>query len=133
MKKKPKPLEPKKPQPKMWNEEVKSTKKKSLENEQRLSKEIGFVCTPGSGNGPWASKKGDGTHPIFMFECKETKHASIRIAGKDIRKLVQEAALVGKFPALVVSAYRLSEPLPKDWVAVPGEAFKWILEQLEES
>jgi len=87
------------------------------------------VCTPGSGNQGWPGAKGDGSHPRFMFECKETKHASIRVAARDIAKLVREAAVVGKEPALVMSAYGLPDGLPKDWVAVPAEVFRSMLEE----
>jgi len=128
---KPKVMNPKKPKPNFFDDDERSVKRKSLDNEKRLAAEIGFTCTPGSGNTPWPGVKGDGEHPLFMFECKETKHASIRIAGRDVQTLVDNARLIGKAPVLVVSAYKLPEAIPKDWVAVPAETFRWILEKLE--
>ena len=129
--KQPKPYTPKIPKPVMWNAEEKSSKKTSMENEKRLSKEIGFELTPGSGNQHWPGGKGDGTHPNYMFELKETKHARISIGARDVGKLCREAAVVGKDPVLVLSAYALPDPIPKDWVAVPAQVFRYMLAVLE--
>lgn len=119
-----------KPTPKMWTAPELSPKARSIQGEERLSEMIGFVCTPGSGNKDWPGAKGDGAHPIFMFECKETKRNSIRVAGKDIQKLVAEAAMAQRYPALVLSAYGLPGVVPKDWVCVPAEVFRWMLDHL---
>lgn len=115
----------------MWDEDDRTVKERSLDNEERLAGEIGFTCTPGSGNQPWPGSKGDGLHPVFMFECKETQRKSIRVAAADVGKLVREAAVIGKEPALVMSAYGLEAPIPQDWVAVPAEVFRWLLSQLD--
>ncbi len=123
----------KKPRPKMWDDDSVSPKRKSLQNEKRLSKVIGYTCTPGSGNTKWLLSKGDGFSDHFMFECKETKSKSIRVSSKDVGVLVENAARAGKLPALVMSAYNLPDPLPKNWVAVPASVFQWILSVLEES
>jgi hypothetical protein len=115
----------------MWEGDLRSQKRRSLDNEKRLSEEIGFECTSGSGNQPWALGKGDGKHPQFMFECKETSRASITIKERDISKLVKEARTAGKDPVLILSAYGISDGIPKEWVAVPTEVFKGILSQVE--
>lgn len=115
----------------MWDDDTRSTKAKSLANEKRLAAEVGFTCTPGSGNTEWPGAKGDGSHPLFVFECKETKHRSIRVAAADVQILVDNASVVGKAPALVMSAYGLPDGIPKDWVAVPAETFRWMLERME--
>ncbi len=115
----------------MWEASDPSVKEISLKNEQRLADEIGFDVTPGSGNTPWASKKGDGSHPDFMFECKETNKARIAIGLRDIAKLYREARNVGKEPAIVLSAYGLPDPLPKEWVSVPVEVFAELLRAYE--
>lgn len=121
---------PKKPRPKMWSETL-SPKRKSLKNEKRLSKEVGFRLTPGSGNLDWAGCKGDGSHPDFIFELKETEKASIRISESVVAKLYREAAAIGKDPVFILSAYGLSEPLPKDWVVIPVDVFKKLVESTE--
>lgn len=126
-----KPHTPKKPRPKMWDLEV-STKKKSMENEARLSEEVGFDLTPGSGNQHWPGGKGDGSHPMFMFELKETKHQRISISTKDLAKLCREAGTVGKDPAVILSAYGMPDPIPKDWVAVPAGTFRYLLSKVSE-
>ena len=125
-------FEPKKPKPNMWGEAI-SPKTKSMRNEARLAKAIGFDVTPGSGNQPWPGGKGDGKHPLFMFELKETQRASLSVSERAIAKLCREAANVGKDPVLVMSAYGLSDPLPKDWVAVPAEVFRYLLQRLEDN
>ena len=116
----------------MWEESAPSVKASSLANEARLSKEVGFRLTPGSGNGIWPTKKGDGSHPLFMFELKETQKSSISIGDRVLAKLCREAAAVGKDPAVILSAYGIPDPIPKDWVAVPAEVFKAMLEMMTE-
>jgi hypothetical protein len=111
----------------MWSVAPKSTKKISQENEERLADDIGFELTPGSGNQPWPLGKGDGWLSQFMFECKETKAARIGVGARDIGKLCREAANIGRHPVLVMSAYGLPDPLPKDWVAVPSGLFREML------
>lgn len=120
------------PQPKMWSDSEESVKQKSMRNEQRLADEIGFETTPGSGNTPWASKKGDGSHPEFMFELKETEGSRIGIGVRDIGKLNREARNVGKEPAIVLSAYGLPEPIPQEWVCVTKEMFIELLQAYDE-
>jgi len=66
-----------------------------------------------------------------MYECKETKKKTLSINRRTIAKLCGEAARAGKDPAFIMSVYGLDEPLPKEWVAIPLEAFKVILSQLE--
>lgn len=133
MAKKPVDHVPAKPRPVMWDDDDRSVKKKSIDNEARLSKVVGFKLTPGSGNQHWPGGKGDGSHPLFMFELKETKHSSLSIKAPDIAKVNKEACTVGKVPAIILSAYGIPDPHPKDWVAVPAETFAWMLSQLEES
>ena len=127
----PNKLLPKKPRPTMWDKEP-STKAVSIKNEKRLENELGCRRTSGSGNTPFPSSKGDHTHPRIMFEAKETKHARISVGVRDIAKLYREASVVGKEPALVLSAYGLPDPLPKDWVVIPVDFFTELLEALDE-
>lgn len=129
MAKTPKEHEPKRFRPTMFEDEpIKGVKEKSLATERRLAQEIGFDLTPGSGNQFWPGGKGDGRHPVFMFEAKETKHASVTMGPDVIGKLCREASAVGKDPALILTMYGLPEPLPKDWVCVPSEVFRSLLE-----
>ncbi len=133
MSKTPKTHQPNKPRPNMWSEAPISVKKRSMNNEHRLAEEIGFDVTPGSGNQPWPGGKGDGSHPKFMFELKETQKDRVGVTSKILAKLCREAGAVGKDPALCLSAYGLPEPIPKDWVAVPAPVFAYMLKLLEES
>jgi hypothetical protein len=98
-----------------------------MRNEKRLAEEVGFATTPASGNTPWASKKGDGSHPEFMFELKETEKARIAIGLRDIGKLYREACNAGKEPAIILSAYGLPKPIPQEWACVPVEMFAEML------
>lgn len=119
------PREPKKPKFDIFQK--KSVKRTSLNNEKRLSKEIGFKCTPGSGNQKWVSSKGDGNSEEFKYECKETKKRNLTIKGDDIEKIVKEAAMDDKYPAMVLSIYGLKDNIPKDWVVVPAEVWKGMI------
>lgn len=114
-------------QPKMWKRNKESVKSKSLRNEKRLSEKLGFTLTPGSGNQPWLSKKGDGDHPFFKFELKETEKANISIGPNAIRKINRESKLVGKEPIIILSAYGIPEPAPKEWACVPLDVFQGLL------
>ena len=119
--------------PKMWDEEEPdSPKAKSQKNEARLSEEVGFNLTRGSGNQPWPFMKGDGQTKSMMFELKETEAARIVIGTNVISKLCREARSVGKDPVLVLSAYGMPEPLPKDWVCVPVELFHQLVSHQED-
>lgn len=120
----PKEFQPKRPTPKMWEErEPDPVKTKSLRNEKRLSKKLGFKLTPGSGNQAWPSRKGDGNTSKIMFECKETERDRFTITPDILSKLCKEAGTIGSSPALVISMYGLQEPIPKEWVAIPIEVF----------
>jgi len=120
-----------KPVPKLFRNDNKSVKSISLKNEKRLSKEIGFNLTVGSGNRPWISQKGDGNKGHFIFECKETDKASISINKVDVLKIVAQARDIGKDPAIVMSAYGLPDGIPKDWVAVPSDVFSYIIDLID--
>jgi hypothetical protein len=111
----------------MWDGEP-SVKAKSLKNEKRISKALGIIPTKGSGNTVWPSAKGDGAHSQIMFEYKETDKATLSVDKTVLGKLCREAAVVGKESALVMSAYGLPDPIPKDWVAVPLPFFEELLE-----
>lgn len=97
---------------------------KSIRSEKRLSLEIGFELTPGSGSTPRPSRKGDGSTDQFMIECKETIGTRISIGPNVIGKLCSEAAAVGKDPVLILSIYGMPEPLPKEWVVFPANLFR---------
>jgi len=114
--------------PKMWDKEEDSVSMKSRKNEKRLSKEVGFQLTKGSGNQPWVSDKGDGKSDDFVFELKETKHKKISVNSRVIEKICKEAAAVGKSPVLILSAYGLPEYLPNEWAVMPVEVFTELFE-----
>jgi len=111
----------------MWSQQPDSPKTTSQKNEKRLAGEIGFKLTPGSGNQVWPKGKGDGCLSDFMFELKETQGSSLSINSQVIGKLYREAHDVGREPVLVLSAYGIPSPLPKEWVAVPTGLFKEML------
>lgn len=115
------------PKPKMWDTVKEPVKIKSQKTELRLSREIGFKLTPGSGNQCWPKGKGDGSLPTLMFEHKETAGSSISVNALAIGKLYKEATTVGKDPVLLLSVHGMPEPLPKEWAAIPVGLFKAML------
>jgi hypothetical protein len=126
----PKNLPPRKPTPKMWDEqEPEDVKTKSLRNEKRLSQKLGFKLTPGSGNQAWPSRKGDGVTKDFVFECKETEKDRFNVTPDVLGKIYREASTTGKDPALVISMYGIPDPIPKEWVAVPLEVFNNLINE----
>lgn len=115
----------------MWDEDEPTDRKSlSMKQETRLSQEIGFDLTPGSGNQPWPGMKGDGSHPQFQFELKRTKTGCIVVGEGDIAKICLEAARLGKDPAVVMTIEGMADHLPSDWVAIPAEAFRWLLSRI---
>ena len=118
-----------KPTPKMWMTEEPSVKKKSLANEKRISKKLGFKLTPGSGNQDWPSRKGDGVTQEFVFELKETIKDRFTISPDVLAKVCREAGIVGKVPVLVVSMYGLEDPIPKEWAMIPIDSFNEMKEK----
>lgn len=119
-----------KPKPDFWNKSD-SAKSRSMDNEKRIAREVGFSTTPGSGNQPWASKKGDGVHPLFLFELKETQKTSISVNKSVVSKINREAGVQGKDPIIILSAYGLPEPIPKEWAVVPLPVFEQMLRAYE--
>ena len=113
----------------MWEKKEQSVKRKSLDNEKRLSQKINFQLTKGSGNQPYISKKGDGKTERFVFECKETKSNILKVEGVELVKLWGNAIKAGKDPILVLSIYGICEPVPQDWVAMPVELFNELIKE----
>lgn len=124
-KKTPKPFEPRKPVPKPVRPEL-STDRKSMADrqEQRLSKELKFKQTKGSGNQPWPSQKGDGQDHEFVFEAKRDKGSGITVGPGVIGKLVREARTLDKHPVLLLTIDAMPAPLPKDWVVIEASLFR---------
>ena len=76
--------------------------------------------------------KGDGSHPHFQFELKRTKNDSISVGVSDVAKICLEASKLGKDPAIAMTMDAMPEHIPADWVAVPAEAFRWLLYRSED-
>lgn len=126
--KKPKQYQPSKPTPNTWGRSEPTDRKNlSIRHERRLAEESGLTPTAGSGNQPWASKKGDFSHPDFVFEAKRTKFAAIDIDSVVLVKLLREAYAVGKDPALILTMEGAPENIPQDWAAVPLSVFMSLL------
>jgi len=123
---------PRKPRPNVFDSDARSPSKKARDNEKVVANILGTQVTPGSGNQPWPTGKGDHKHPTMMFEQKETGAARLSIGERVIGKLCREAGVVGKDPVLIVSA-DLPDPLPRDWVFVPLPLFAEMLKAYEES
>lgn len=118
----------------MWEEEPKApVKTTSMKNEARIARRLGGTLTPGSGNQHWPSKKGDISHPLILFEAKETEKSTITVNEAVVGKIYREAGNVGKHPALILSAYGMRDPLPRDWVCVPLALFEDMLRVYGES
>lgn len=86
---------------------------------------------PGSGSASYA--KGDvrtgGLYGGYLIECKQTKHASIRVTAKWLAKITEEALAEGKEPMLHFELKGADHPAARQpWVAIP----EWVLMDLLE-
>lgn len=102
----------------------KTRRQLSDETEARLSKTLDARQQPGSGSVRNPFLKAD-LLGRYLFEVKETRTGSGQIGVKRhwIEKLCQQARPHGKPPALVLVFHEVSEPMPKEWVAVPLNEF----------
>lgn len=130
----PKGHQPKKPSPRMWDEEKETGRGVlSRRQEERLAGEVGFSRTRGSGNQLWVGSKGDGQTSRFVFELKRSKENVVSVGFSVVAKVVGEAYALGKEPALVLTADGMPEPIPRDWVVLPAGAFRQMMEELGET
>lgn len=121
--------DPKIPRPRVFDDVEEPTDRKSLSlvQEKRLSVELGFKLTKGSGNQQRPSQKGDGQTDRVVYELKRAKGSSITVSEQVIAKVCKEAAHMGKEPVLVVTLDGIARHLPRDWALVPAGFFRDLL------
>lgn len=110
----------------MWSSPPEATDRKTLstKQEERLAVELDTNLTPGSGNQPFPSQKGDAQEDEFVMEMKRVKGASITVDAHIIGKVYREAMMLGKHPVLLLTCDGMPDPIPKDWAIVPASLFR---------
>lgn len=119
-----------KPKPKHWDTAAPSPRDSSIQQEMRVSKELGAKLTPNSGAG---FHKSDAKDVDYRYEMKETASKSLSIikAGT-LKKIWEEAVETGLRPAVVVTMTAIEEPCPQDWVLLTMDDFKALRGEEEE-
>lgn len=115
--------EPKKPKPKGLGKDGNAISK---DQEKRVAKRSGGKRVPASGALPGI--KGDVDSRIHLLECKTTGKKSLRVEQKWLAKISREARMKHKDAGLVVSFPEMPSDVEQDWVMIPMEAFKRLVE-----
>lgn len=94
-------------------------------HEKDTEKDLKGKRTPGSGSRPHS--KGDVSSDAYLTECKSTEKLSLSIKLAWLEKITREACNVGKIP-LVSLRFDHAHFASKDWIMVPQEYFKELIE-----
>ncbi len=114
--------------PLMREEETKSNKRRSIENEARMSKLVGAKLTANSGALPHASMKGDFQSEDFVWQDKLTSGKRLVLTSKDLAEVCRQAAQLGKWPALTLTLEGAPLGIEKAWVAIPAHVWTELTE-----
>jgi len=98
------------------------------QQEQRVARMMKGKRQRGSGSSMYA--KGDVKLEDFLIDCKQTKHASMRITGDMLSKISKEAAGMGKDPMLEIEiqGYKKDQWMEHRWVMVPMSVMQKLIE-----
>jgi hypothetical protein len=82
-----------------------------------------------SGALPSVWQKEDGFDDNYVYQLKSTEGKSASIVKlSDLAMLTKRALVQNKEPIMVVTFEKAISPMPKDWVMIPMEIFKELLE-----
>lgn len=98
-------------------------------HEKDVAERSGARQVAGSGNQP--GKPGDLRGAKFLRECKASKGAGLSVQAKWLRKLVDEATQLGRYPLVEIRLEAAEAPVPTDWVMLPALDFQELLERGE--
>jgi hypothetical protein len=102
----------------------------SRRQEERIAEVTGGRRVPGSGASLYA--RGDVKDDQYLWECKQTKHASLRVTWDWLAKITRQALAAGKRPALAIEL-RCQAPTDRmvetQWVVVPLSEWRRIQEE----
>jgi len=96
-------------------------------SERRLARRLGGRQIPGSGAG---AEKGDIDLPAFRVEAKSTTGSSLGLQYRWLSKIVDEARMAGKSPAVALTfTHADGRPVPDGrWIAIREEEFRRLTE-----
>jgi hypothetical protein len=100
--------------------------KKSKKQEKRLADKLGGKRQKGSGSQPYS--KGDVRCTDLLAEAKRTDKKSISIKVQYLEKIVKEATSYDCIPAVAIAFEDTPLLVPKDWVLVPAEFLRELLD-----
>lgn len=100
--------------------------KKSKKQEVRLAKKLGGKRQKGSGSQP--HNKGDVRCIDLLAEAKRTDKKSISIKVQYLEKIVKESLAYDCVPAVAIAFEDVPKLVPKDWVLVPAEFLRELLD-----
>ena len=102
--------------------------KKSKKQENKIGKLTGGRRQPRSGGIPLIPGDVTGAtisgQPV-LIEAKTTEKGSHSVTMKRLKKITQEAAVLGKSPAYWITFEEMPAPYPNDWVLVPADLLDW--------
>ena len=106
-------------------------KKKSMKQEDRLAKKLGGIRQKASG--AIAGSRGDVRIPELLIEAKRTDKKSISIKVDYLENITNEAMAYGLIPAVSIELLNTPPLVAKDWVMVPAEFLRELLDMYRDS
>lgn len=106
----------------------KEGKAKTLQTEADLAHRLEGRVQPKSGAGPF--HKGDVKLEDFLIDSKETEGQTVRLSAADFVKITREARGEHLEPAIAIIIHRMNPNVSKSWIAIPEEAFKSLLDRV---
>ena len=106
--------------------EQKQTRKKSMDQEDRIAKAVGGKRQKASGALPGA--RGDVRSVELLNECKRTDKKSISISIEYLQKITKEASYYNCIPSVSIEIASPPKFVNRDWVLLPAGFVKELLE-----
>jgi len=106
------------------------------EQEKTIADRLGGKRVAGSGASIYSKgdvrdvdASGSDENIEFLLECKQTKHASLRVKWEWLTKITREANAVQKEPALVmeIQGGKMDPLCDRQWIAVPVRVFERLV------
>jgi len=103
-------------------------KSRSERHEKRLAERLGVKRQPNSGAAPNVTLKGDLVGEDFMYQAKLTSSDQLTLKHGVLMELWKQASMAGKKPALVVTLEGGPKNCPRDWVCIPADIWRQIID-----
>lgn len=109
-----------------WSQREETPRERSKKQEKRAARMNGGRVQPASGALDFY--KGDVDLGAYLLECKTTQRLSFSVTRELLKKISDEARVVGKKPGFMVS-FENGMMKAEDWILIRVSDFKGLLEK----